>query len=74
MFCAATAGGITAVQTCAAAKTLGGADPMAAPVMVDGAPAEGYALTEDNRDEAVDEVEDSVGNGPKKTPTQKKSR
>ena len=44
----------------AAAKTLGGADPMAAPVMGDGAPAEGDAPTEDGRDEADDEVKDFV--------------
>jgi hypothetical protein len=50
---------------------LGGADPMAAPVMGDRAPAEGDAPTEDDRDEAEDEVEDSVGYGPEKTPKQK---
>jgi hypothetical protein len=57
-------------QTCvsAAAKTLGGAGPMAAPVMGDGALAEGDALTEDDRDEAEGEVEDSVGDGSEKTP------
>jgi hypothetical protein len=36
----------------AAAKTLGVSDPMAAPVMGDGAPAEGDAPTEDDRDKA----------------------
>ena len=39
---------------------------MAAPVMGDGAPAAGDAPTEDDHDEAEDEVEDSVGNGPEK--------
>jgi predicted Zn-dependent protease len=34
---------------------------MAAPLMGDGAPAEGDARTEDDRDEADDEVEDSAG-------------
>jgi ribosomal protein L12E/L44/L45/RPP1/RPP2 len=52
----------------AAAKTLGGADPMAAPVMGDGAPAEGDAPTEDDRDEAKNEVEDFVWGGSEKTP------
>ena len=42
---------------------------MAAPVMGDGAPVEGDAPEEDDRDEAEDEVEDSVGGGPEKTPT-----
>jgi hypothetical protein len=57
-------------QTCvsAAAKTHGGADPVAAPVMGDGAPAEGDAQTEDYRDEADDEVEDFVWSGLEKTP------
>jgi hypothetical protein len=57
-------------QTCvsAAAKTLGGADPMAEPVMGNGAPAEGDAQTEDYRDEAGDEVEDFVWGGLEKTP------
>ena len=41
---------------------------MAAPVMGDGALAEGDALTEDDRDEAEGEVEDSVGDGSEKTP------
>jgi len=39
--------------------------------MGDGAPAEGDAPTEDDRDEAEDEVEDSVGYAPEKTPKQK---
>jgi hypothetical protein len=71
IFLAATAGCITTVQTCvsAAAKILGGADPMAALVMGDGAPAEGDAPTEDDRDEAADEVENPVGRGPDKVPT-----
>jgi hypothetical protein len=41
---------------------------MAAPVMGDGAPAEGDAPREDGRDEAKDLVEDPVGDGPEKTP------
>ena len=41
---------------------------MAAPVMGDGAPVEGDAPEEDDRDEAEDEVEDSVGCGSEKTP------
>jgi hypothetical protein len=44
---------------------------MAAPVKGDGAPAEGDAPTEDDRDEEKVEVEDSVGDGPEKTPTKK---
>ena len=57
------------VQPCvsAAAKTLGGADPMAAPVMGDGALVEGDAPTEDNCDEEEDEVEDFVWGGSEKT-------
>jgi hypothetical protein len=43
-----------------AATTLGGADPMAAPVMGDSTPAKGDAPTEDDRDETYDEVEDFV--------------
>jgi hypothetical protein len=39
---------------------------MAAPVMGDGAPAAGDAPTEDDHDEAEDEVEDSVGSGAEK--------
>jgi hypothetical protein len=34
--------------------------------MGNGAPAEGDAPMENNRDEAGDEVEDSVGHGPEK--------
>ena len=70
-FCATTAGGISTFQLCvsAAAKTLGGADPTAAPVIGDGAPAEGNAPTEDNRDEAEYEAKNTVGGGPEKTPT-----
>jgi hypothetical protein len=61
IFCAATAGGITTVQTCvgAAAKTLDGADPMAASAMSDDAPAQGDAPMEDDRDEEEDKVEDN---------------
>jgi hypothetical protein len=54
----------------AAAKTLGGADPMAAPVMSDSALAEGDAPTEDDRDEAGDEVEDFVWGGSDDAPTE----
>jgi hypothetical protein len=46
---------------------------MAAPVTGDGAPAEGDAPTEDDRDEAEGEVDDSVGDGPEKTPTKKRN-
>jgi hypothetical protein len=52
----------------AAAKTLGGADSMAEPVMGDSAPAEGDAPTEDDRDEADDELGDLVWGGSEKTP------
>jgi hypothetical protein len=57
------------VQPCvsATAKTFGGADPKAAPVMGDGAPAKGDAPTEDDRDEAEDEVEDFVWGGSEQT-------
>ena len=41
---------------------------MAAPVMGNGAPAEGDAQTEDYRDEADDEVDDFVWGGLEKTP------
>jgi hypothetical protein len=44
---------------------------MAAPVMGDGAPVKGDAQTEDGRDEAEDEVENSIGVDPEKTPTKK---
>jgi hypothetical protein len=54
----------------AAAKTLCGADPMAEPVMSDGAPAEGNAKTEDDRDEADDEVKDFVWGGSDDAPTE----
>jgi hypothetical protein len=66
IFSTATAGVRTTAQTCvsAAAKTLGGADPMAAPVMSDGAPAKGDAPAEDDSDKAEDQVEDSFGGGP----------
>jgi hypothetical protein len=40
----------------------------AAPAMGDGAPAEGDASTEDDRDDADDEVEDFVWGGSEKTP------
>jgi hypothetical protein len=52
-------------------SVLCGADPMAAPVMGDGAPAEGDAPTEDGINKADDEVEDSVGDSPEKTLTKK---
>jgi len=42
----------------------------AAPVMSDGAPAKGDALTEDDRDEADDEVEDFVWGGLDDAPTE----
>jgi hypothetical protein len=60
------------VQPCvsAAAKTLGGAGPMEAPVMGNGAPAKGDAPTEDDRDEADDEVEDFVWGGSEDAPTE----
>jgi hypothetical protein len=57
----------------AAAKTLGGAVPMAAPVMGDSAPAEGDAPTEDDRDAADDEVEDFVWGGSDDAPTEDNS-
>jgi hypothetical protein len=44
---------------------------MAAPLMGDGVPAENDAPTEDDRNKVWDEVEDSVGGGPEKTPTKK---
>jgi hypothetical protein len=43
---------------------------MAAPVMGDGAPAEGDAPTEDGRDEKDDEVEDFVWGGSDDAPTE----
>jgi hypothetical protein len=54
----------------AAAKTLGGTDLMAEPVMGDSAPAEDDALTEDDRDETNDEVEDFVWGGSDDAPTE----
>jgi hypothetical protein len=44
---------------------------MAAPMMGDGALAEGDAPTEVNLDEAENKVEDSVGDAPEKTPPKK---
>jgi hypothetical protein len=52
-------------------SVLGGADPMAAPLMGDGAPAEVDAPKEDGSYKADDEVENSVGDGPEKTLTKK---
>ena len=48
-----------------------GAELMAAPVMGGGAPAEGSAQTEDQRNEAEDGGEVFVRGGQKKTPTKK---
>ena len=50
---------------------VGGAELMVETVMGGGAPAEGSASTEDQRDEAEVWCEDFVRGGQEKTPTQK---